>query len=312
MITAPVGQVGAGFTTQSAVWRSAQGTFARILPRKVDPGQAWSTGTLGAGQPPRLAALREVAMTEDNQPARAPLNWWGMVQVAVGTEPIPDWGMCCAVTLTGDDPAALAAPLLAAHPDADNRRHRVVLWANEERTGPVWRISHTSASRFNPNTGETTTMEPLPFSPVPQDNPTVPPAAVTPEGEVQWRKSENATAAGLRWASAADKARNQPWPQPVVLQGEDAAAAAFRASFETAKESVDPSEDQGPQGIPVDYQPAVVKTARVLNEAVMSASEYVRTHHEGLEWSNVEECLAPVAAAASAFVAAYTMWRLSE
>jgi hypothetical protein len=251
-------------------------------------------------------------MTEDNRPVRDPLNWWGMVQVAVGAESIPDWGMCCAVTLTGDDPVALAAPLLAAHPDADNRSHRVVLWANEERTGPVWRINHTSASRFNPNTGETTTLEPLPIPVASQDIPAVPLAAVTPEGEIQWRKSEDETAAGLRWAQAADKARNQPYPQPVAVKGENAAAAAYRARFEATKEAIDPSGNQGPQGIPHDYAPNVVATARVLNDAIVTAGEYARTHHDGVEWSNIEECLAPVAAASAAFVAAYTMWRLSE
>lgn len=251
-------------------------------------------------------------MSEETHDQTEQPTWYGMVQKAIEAPGELDWVMCCSTTGFGSDPMEVAKGMLLAHPDRNDIVHRAVLWTNPEHTGLVWRISQTSANRFNPNTGETIDLDPLPIPLEPQGKQV--PELTKEQAKVitLWERSQNETAAGLRWATAADKARNQPYPQPLVTQGEDAAAAAFRAQFEARKEDIDPSENRGPQGIPHNYQPAVVKTARVLNEAIQAAAEYARTHHEGVEWTNIEECLSPVATASSAFVAAYMMWRLSE
>lgn len=251
-------------------------------------------------------------MDEQQESAVHDPQWYIAIQHAERGVEHPEWAQCCVTQRLGGTPRDIGEELLATHLDTDDTVYRVLIWSNPERTGVVWAVTRDSAVRFNPYTGERSELLPLPLPVAPQGNSPAEPAPERPDGAEQWREAQTATEAGLKWAEAAEKARNQPYPQADDARLNQAAAQRIRADYVAARDRAERETTDGPQRIPVDYEPAVVNTARMLNEAIQTVTDYVRTHRDTSDWATVEECLAPIATAASGFVTAYMMWRLSE
>lgn len=238
--------------------------------------------------------------------------WYGLVQKALEAPGEPHWATCCTVTGARGAAIDVARDLLRSHPVGDGVLYRVALWANREHTGVVWRISNTGAHRFNPYTGETVDLEPLPISVEPQGNPPAEQTPAQPDGAAAWKESQDATRAGLKWAEAVGKV---PWStiaDSVGAQVNPPYVGSFADFLAKNPGFVRDPNSPVAQRISPDVPHHVTETARILGDVIGAAVDYIATHEPESHWGTVEDCLSPIATAASAFVTAYMMWRLGE
>lgn len=251
-------------------------------------------------------------MTENETSRVHDPEWHITVQRAVGWEDPRNWEQCCIAERLGGSAVEVAGPFIQSHPDTATHTHRVLLWGNANRTGVVWTVTKDSAHRFNPYTGEHADLLRLPLFVEPQqDSPGVNPI-LTPAEPGADPERDAQTAAGLKWAEAVRAVSLADTGGPVGAQVNKPYVGTF-ADFLAANPGFvkDPNAPDAPEAVRT-YGSSMVFAARVLEEAMKAAIDYAATHHDGERWSNVEECLAPVAAAASTFTAAYMLWWLNS
>jgi hypothetical protein len=248
-------------------------------------------------------------MTEETAPASVSgMRWYATVQVAVFANP-DDYQQCCIGEREADGAGEVAQTLLDTHPDTAGTKYRVLVWANAERTGPVWTYSRNSASRFNPYTGETVDVDQLPFHELTDESDPKTNPILTPAAQAMRDAADAETAEGLAQAETVNGIRgtlqrNEYGGYVFIVSAEEelAAISAMAAQFDGAG-----CPDKSVIRLALERQ--LTGAAQSLQHAIAAAEQYAADSGHGLPWHYHEPALTSVSIAAAAYQAAFMYWK---